>query len=161
MSPRRLSDRRRPPLRLGLAVAGGVERAGPLAGQARHQLPSFGAGQEAGVELVLPSVIEPTFELSQLGPRLGEIHDAALAKAGFGLDPLVHALPQPQALDDQRDFAGVAAHFAAPAPITAGLFAGDMPLLAQRHRDPLFREKQGRAGADDAAADDYNISARR
>ena len=67
-SPRRLGDGRRPALRLGLAVAGGVERAGPVAGQARHQLPSFGAGQKAGVELVLPGVIEPTFELSRARP---------------------------------------------------------------------------------------------
>ena len=106
-------------------------------------------------------MIEPSFQLRQLGRVLGEIHDAALAKAGFGLDPLVHALPQPQALDDQRNFARIAAHLAAPAPIAARLLAGDVPLLAQRDRDALFREKQRRAGADDAAADDYDIGARR
>ena len=108
LAPCRLGDRGCRPLRLGLAVARGVKPAGPIAGQPRHQLGRLGAGQQARVELVLPRVIEPGFELAQLGRGLGEVHDAGLAKAGFGLDPLVHPLPQPQAFDDQRQFAGVA-----------------------------------------------------
>ncbi len=161
MAPRRLGDRRGRPLRFGLAVAGGVERAGPGAGQTGHQLLRFAPADDTGIELILAGMVEPGFELGQLGLRLGEIHDPGLAKAGLGLDHLVHALPQPQALDDQRDLARIPPHLAAPAPIAARLLAGDVPLLAKHGRDPLLRQKEGRAGADDPAADDHDIGARR
>ena len=68
MPPRRLGDRRRRPLRLGLAVARGVERARPVAGQTGHQLGRFGAADDAGVELILAGVLEPGFELARARP---------------------------------------------------------------------------------------------
>ena len=73
---------------------------------------------------------------------------------------VVHALPQPQALDDQRDLARIAPHLAAPAPVAARLLAGDVALLAQHDRDALAGEEERRAGADDAAADDDDVGAR-
>jgi len=109
----------------------GVECSGPGAGQTWHQLCRFTPADDAGVELILAGVLEPGFELVQLGLGLGQIHDAGLAEAGFGFDQLVHALPQPQALDDQGNLARVPPHLAAPAPIAARLLAGDVALLAQ------------------------------
>ncbi len=93
--PRRLGDRRRRPLRLGLAVARREQASNPVAGQPRHQLGCLGAGQEPRVELILARVIEPGFELAQFGGSLRQVHDAGLAKPGFRLDLLVNALPQP------------------------------------------------------------------
>src|SRR5205807_6661797 len=116
-----------------------VERAGPVAGQTRHQLRRFGAGDYAGVELILASVLEPGFELSELGLGLGQIHDAGLAETGLGLHQFVHAGPEPQALDDQRQLARIASHLAAPAPIAARLLTGDVPLLAPHRANPLLR----------------------
>ena len=102
-------------------------------------------------------MIEPAGETREVVLIFGEIHDPAGAEPGLGFDPLVHPLPQPQALDDKRDFAGVARHLAAPAPVAARLLAGDVALLAQHGRDAPLGEEQRRAGADDAAADDHDI----
>src|SRR6266446_1004344 len=159
--PRRLGDRWRRPLRLGLAVAGGVESAGPGAGQTRHQLRRFASVDDAGVELILAGMMEPGFKLAELGLRLGQIHDPGLAKAGLGFDQLVHSLPQPQALDDQRELAGIAPHLATPAPVAARLLAGDVPLFAEDDANALLCEEQSGAGTDDPAADDHDIGARR
>ena len=61
--PRRLGDRRRRPLRLGFAVARGIERTRPVAGQTGHQLRRFGTGEYACVELILAGMLEPALEL--------------------------------------------------------------------------------------------------
>ena len=159
MPPRRRGDRRRGHLRLGLAVARRVEGAGPGFCGAGQQARDLGAVDDPRVELVVAGMIEPAGEAREVVLVLGEIHDAAGAKPGLGLDPLVHPLPQPQALDDQRDFAGVARHLAAPAPVAARLLAGDVALLAQHGRDAPLGEEQRGAGADDAAADDHDIGA--
>ena len=161
MAPRRGGDRRRRHLRLGPAVARGVERAGPGLGRAGQSPGHLGAVDDLRVELVFARVIEPGFELGEIGLGVPEIHDPAGAEPGLGLDQLVHPLPQPQAFDDERKFARVAHHLAAPSPIAARLLAGDVPLLAQRHRDAPLREEEGRAGADNAAADDDHVGARR
>jgi hypothetical protein len=50
-------------------------------------------------------------------------------------------------------------HFAAPAPITAGLLVGNVSLLAQGDRDALLRQEQSRAGADDPPANNDDIDA--
>ena len=71
MPPRRLGYGRSRPLRLGLAVARGVEGAGPVARQTRHQLRRFGTGEDARVELILAGMLEPAFELPELGLGLG------------------------------------------------------------------------------------------
>jgi hypothetical protein len=81
-------------------------------------------------------------------------------KPGLGLDHLVHALPDAQTLDGQRQFARIARHFSAPPPVTAGLLVGNASLLAQCDRYAFPRQEQCRAGADDAAADHDNVDAR-
>ena len=132
MPPRRLGDRGRRHLRLGLAVAR----------RCRARRPSFAGSRAAAAPTSAPSMRRVSSWYSRACSsqasscparprRLAEIHDAAGAKAGLGLDRLVHALPEAQALDDQRDLARVARHLAAPAPIAARLLAGDVALLAQ------------------------------
>ena len=158
---RALSNRRCRQLRFGLAVACRVERAGPGFGDTRQQPRHLRAIDQPGVELVFPRVFEPSPHPAQILGIFSEIHDAAGAKPGLGVDGAVHPLPQPQALDDQRELAGIARHLAAPAPIAARLLAGDVALLAQHHRDAALRQEQGRASADDAAADDHDIGAGR
>src|ERR1700730_7035593 len=65
MPTRRLGDRWCGPLRLGLAVAGGVERPGPGPAQTGHQLRRLTAADDAGVELILAGMIEPDFEAGE------------------------------------------------------------------------------------------------
>src|ERR1700678_1760543 len=89
-----------------------------------------------------------------VGIGAGDADDAANAESGLGADRLVEALPDAQAFDDQRDLALVAAILAHPAPVAAGLLAGDVALLAQGDGDAPLGESQRRAGTDDAAADD-------
>ncbi len=154
-------DRRCGQLRLGLAVARRVERAGPGFGDAGQQPRHLGAVDQPRVELVFAGMLQPSLHVAELLRGFAEIHDARGAKAGFRIDGAVHPFPQPQALDDQRDLAGIARHFAAPAPIAARLLAGDVALLAQHDRNAALRQKKRRAGADDAAADDHDIGAGR
>src|SRR3954447_6200852 len=106
-------------------------------------------------------MIEPAGETCEIVLIVSEIHDAAGAEAGFGLDALVHPLPQPQALDDQRDFAGIARHLAAPAPVATRLLAGDMALPAPQGRDAFLGEKWRRARADNPPADNPDVGAGR
>ena len=90
----------------------------------------------------------------------GEIDDPGLAKSGVAFDRAVDAAPDAQRFDDERELARIAPLLAAEAPIAARLFAADMALLAQRHRDPFLRQEEGRRNADDAATDDDDIDAR-
>ena len=53
------------------------------------------------------------------------------------VDARVHVTPQAQAFHRQWDFARVAAHGPAPAPVAAGLLAADPALFAQDDRVPL------------------------
>src|SRR3954467_2423934 len=51
----------------------------------------------------------------------------------------------------------ITAHLATPAPVAARLFAGDLPLFAERAGDALAGEEECGADADDAAADDDDV----
>jgi hypothetical protein len=101
------------------------------------------------------------FAGSQLVLGLAQIGNAALAEAGLGADALVHAAPQVQRFDGERDLARIAAHLPAPAPVAARLLGADLALLAQHHVDAAFAQFERRAGADDAAADDHDAGALR
>ncbi len=105
----------------------------------------------------LPTCSSQAWRLRQLLIRPAQIDDTAAPEAGLGPDQGVHLRPQPQRLDRQRQFPRVAAHFAAPAPVAAGLLAADLPFFAQHHRDALTREEERGADADDAAANDDDL----
>ena len=119
----------------------------------------FVGAEKAGGDLKLARAGEPGFVLVDVALAFAEIDDAGLAKAGFGADLLVHALPQAQALDGERYFRFVSAHRPAPAPIPARLLAGDSSLFAKRDRDAFLGEIEGGADADDAAANDDDVGA--
>ena len=122
-------------LRLGATVAPGVEAALGQAGGTGQQLRELGPAEQARVELVGPGVLEPGGTPLQLLIGLAGVEDAG--PGGSRSRPptsLVHALPETQALDDERDLARVTPHLADPAPIAARLLAGDVALLAQGHR---------------------------
>ena len=74
---------------------------------------------------------------------------------------VVHAAPEAEAFDGQRDFPGIAPHGAAPAPVAAGLLAADAAFLAQHDRMAFLGQEQRGGGADDAAADDHHAGAGR
>ena len=88
----------------------------------------------------------------QLGLGLAQIQDTALSEPGRFHQPGFKRTPKFQALDDQRQLALITAHLAAPAPVAAGLFAGDLVFLAQRHRYAAFGKEVGGGGPNDAAA---------
>ena len=152
-----IGDGRRGFLRLGAAVARRVERGRPAARRARQEPVDLVRSDQAGVDLIGLSLREPRLVLCRLLRRLAEIDDAGLAKPGLGLSARVHALPQAQGLDGERDLGEIAPHLAAPAPIAARLLAGDPAFLAQRDRHASLGEEERGRGADDAAADDDDI----
>jgi hypothetical protein len=122
-----IGDGRRGLLRLGATVGRRVEGAAPFDACARHQLAGVCARHEAGIELIGPGVLQPALAARDLLVGLAQIGNAALAKAGLGADPLVHAAPQAQRLDGERDLARVPAHLAAPAPVAARLLGAHSP----------------------------------
>ena len=138
----------------GTAVGRRVQRGDEAARRARHQCVDRGAAQQPRIHLILPRIGQPRLLRGDLLLGLAQIGDAGLAKPGVAVDARVHAAPQPQALDRQRDLARIASHGAAPAPVAAGLLAADAALLAQHHRVALLGQEQRGAGADDAAAYD-------
>jgi hypothetical protein len=73
----------------------------------------------------------------------------------------LETVPKPHGFDHQRQFPGIAAHLADPAPIAARLLAGEDSLFAERDRDAALREEPGAADAHDAAADDDDIDGAR
>src|SRR5207248_252166 len=89
--PRAFGDRGRCHLRLGLAVARGVERPGPAFRRSGQQLADFGAVDQPRVELIFTGVLEPRLHVAERLGALAEIHDAAGAIAGLRLDGPVHA----------------------------------------------------------------------
>ena len=138
-----------------LPVAGGVQRAQPGPREARQHPDGLVAREHAAVQLHrLADLLQPGLPLRQLLLRAAEINDTAAAEAGFGADHVVHLRPQPQRLDRQRQLPRVAAHLAAPAPVAAGLFGGDLPLFAQHDGHAFAGQKERRADANDAATDD-------
>ena len=148
--------------RFGPPVAGGEQGARPGAGEARQHARHLLAGQQAAVELEgTAGLVQPGLAFGQILLRLAQIDDAAAAEAGLGSRQGVEFGPEPQRLDRQRDFQRVAAHLAAPAPIAAGLFGGDLALLAQHDRDAFAGQEERGAGADDAAAHDHHAGPRR
>ena len=162
MPPRRHRDRRRRMCRFGSPITGRRQRASPVAGDAGGDEGELVAGQQAAVDLVWTAdLFKPGGAFREILFRAAQIDDADTAEPAFGLDQFVHVVPQPHGLDRQRDLAGIAAHFAAPAPVAAGLFGRDLTFFAEDHLDAVAGEKERGAHADDAAADDHDRGAGR
>ncbi len=138
-----------------------VHRGDERARRAGHQRVDLGTTQQTRVHLILARLGQPCFVFGDVLFGLAQIGDAGLAEAGLAVGAGVHAAPQPEAFDRQRDFPGVAAHGAAPAPVAAGLLAADAAFLAQHDRMALLGEEQRGGGADDAAADHHHPGAGR
>jgi len=153
-SPRR-------PSRFRPAVARRGQRTLPASRQPRQHPVQLIPGQQPAVELKrLADLLQPSLPLRQFLPGPAQIHDAAAAEAGLGAHQAVQLRPQPQRLHRQRNLERIPAHLAAPAPVAAGLLAGDLALFAQHHRDTFAGEEKRRADADDAAADDDGVRRR-
>ena len=157
--PCRFRNGRRRLRRLGAAVGGGVQAGDEAVPGAGHRRVERRAAQQAGLHLVRFGLAKPRLLRRDLALVLAEIEDAGLAEAGLAARALVHAAPETQAFERQGDFADVAAHGAAPAPVAAGLLAADAALFAQHDGEALLRQEQGRGHADDAAADDDDAGA--
>jgi hypothetical protein len=153
------SDGRRRLLRLGTAIACGVERARPLARRARQQRGKLRARNAPRIQLVGAGVGEKLFMGGGTLLVLGEIDDPGLAEAGIAFDRAIDAAPNVQGFHDERQLARVAALLAAEAPIATRLLAGNGPLLAERDRDTLLRQEERRRRPDDPAADDDDVDA--
>src|SRR5262249_56051533 len=109
---------------ISLEIGRRKERAGIFVRDAWQASRDFSAANDPAIQLILARMVEPAFEPCEIRPRFSQIHDARSTEAGLGLDHLVHALPYAQALDGQRQFARIARHLPAPAPIAARLLLG-------------------------------------
>src|SRR6516162_5256915 len=148
-------------LGLGLAIGRRKERTGIFLRDAWQASRDFSAANDPAIQLILARMVEPVFEPCEIRPRFSQIHDAGSTEAGLGLDHLVHAPPYPQTLDGQRQFARIARHLPAPAPVAARLLVGNVSLLAQCNQNALPCQEQRRTGADDPTANNDDIDAGR
>jgi hypothetical protein len=158
---RRLGDSRGGFLRLGAPVAFRVKSSAELGRCPGHQSSDLIRPDHARVELIRSRVLQPGFPLGDVGVGLAEVHDPGGTEAGFATDRLVHSLPEPEALDDQRQLARIPPHLAAPAPIPARLLAGDFTFFAQHDGDTFARQRPSSADADDPTAGNHHRRARR
>jgi hypothetical protein len=106
-------------------------------------------------------MLEPGLVHGGVARGLVEVDDAGAAIAGRGLEPRLHPLPLAERFERERNLGRVTAHLAAPAPVAAGLLAGDAALLHQGDGDAALGKRQRRHDADDAAADHHHRGPRR
>ena len=137
-----LGDRGRGVGRLGAAVGGCVQGGDKGLGGAGNQVVDGVAAKQPRFDLVFAGLVQPGFLRRGFLFGFAQVDDAGLAESGFPAGALVHAAPQPQAFQRQRDLAGVAAHGAAPAPVATGLLAADPALLAQHDAVALLGQEQ-------------------
>ena len=154
-----LGDRGRRVRRLGAAVGGRVQRGDEFFPGTRQQVVDRGAAHQVCIHLVLPRLVQPRLLRRHLLLGLAQIDDAGLPVARFAPGAFVHATPETQAFQRQRDLALVASHGAAPAPVAAGLLAADRAFFAQHDAVPLLGQEQRGGYADDAATDDHHAGA--
>src|SRR5437016_5834781 len=115
---------------LGAAVIFGVEGALPSSSRAGLKALGFLGSHEPGRETKGTAIaVVPFLPRGELGFGLAEINDAALTEAGLRAHPLIDAAPGFQRFKDKRNLAGIAAHLAAPSPVSAGLLAGNDTFL--------------------------------
>src|SRR4051794_2368187 len=102
----------------------------------------------------------PRLPCRQFLPVLRQEQDTGTPKAGIDTGVILHVLPQAQRLAGQRNLRTRAALLTAPAPVATRLLRPDIPLLDKRNSVSFLRKMIGRRNADDATADDDNISLR-
>src|SRR5204862_6122325 len=111
----------------------------------------------AGVRGVLPVALAPLFPAGKYALVVGRIDETAASKSKVPIDIERELVPQSHGDDRERQFAPVAVLLAAPTPVSARLFTGDVALLEERHREAALRQVIGGRRAEDAAADDDDI----
>ena len=117
-----------------------------------------------GAEVVVhfaPPVLLLRVRVMELPGTGGQVEAAALGKTQVLLQLVPETLPDPQAVDHQRQFDRRAPLLAHPAPVAPRLFTGDATFLAQQHRDASARQKIRRCAADNSATHNHHIDARR
>ena len=103
-------------------------------------------------------MLQPGFAARDRRIVLTGVENSAWTKAGFPANALIHVRPEPHGVDDERDFARIAPHLAAPAPIPAGLLAANLTLFENRDGNAALGKRQRRANPNDAAADNGRIN---
>ena len=159
LTPRRAGHGWNRLLRLGNGVGRGVEGAGEAPLRSRQHRGGGSGVEQLRVDLPGPRMVQPRLQFGQLTVGVAGPHAAGLAEADIGADPLLHLVPEAQALQSERDLVRVPAHHAAPSPVAAGLFGRDAPLLADGDADALGGEREGCGDARDAAADHHHVGA--
>lgn len=107
-----------------------MQSGGKAAGHAGEVLAQLFGFQQTGIQAEGPCVHQPGFVIRFLPRVAAEIGDARLPETGFLADAAVHVLPEGKAFHRQRQFGRIAPHLPDPAPIPAGLFAGNETLFA-------------------------------
>ena len=87
-----------------------------------------------------------------------DVEAAALAVTNVFAKFLCEIAPDFQTLEHHGDFPRIASLHSNPSPVPPRLLAGDVSLLAQHHADASASKEPGRGDANDAAADDNDVS---
>ena len=151
-------QRRRCEMRFGTSVARRVHRAGPAHTGTAHPRGERGGAEDLGVDAEVACAGDPGFVAGKFPLAACREIAAALAEADALADVGFEAAPDPIGGHRDRQFPEIAALLANPAPVAAGLFAGDMAFFADDDVDPALREEPGGGDADDAAADDDDVA---
>jgi hypothetical protein len=125
----------------------------------RDELSDLVGADRADPVLCATDMLEPGLVLEAEPVGIEWYDDAALAVADIGANAFGKTLPKPDRSRHEIDFAGIPAGEPDPAPIPAGLLAGDDAFLAKHDREAAFGEFKRRRGADNASANDDGIGA--
>jgi hypothetical protein len=141
----------------GTTVARRMHAADPVGGAAGRHRPGFADAQDTAVHAEVTRSQGPGFPLSKVGLAGRDVQQAGPSKAGLCPDFAVQFGPELEAFHGKRQLAQIAMLLAAPAPVAAGLFAGNVPLVEQRDRYALLRERVGSRTAGHAATDHDDV----
>src|SRR5215211_1361911 len=155
--PRAFGDRRHGERGFRPAVGRRMDATDPALGAARRHRLGLGRGQHVAAHLHLAGLVGPARPPGEVALAGRHIDEAGAAKAGLRAELLVQAAPHVDGALGQRQFAQIAVLLAAPAPVAAGLLAGDVVLRDDGHRVALLGEMVGGGDAGDAAADHDDV----
>ena len=102
-------------------------------------------------------MLEPGFPVGETFGSIRKIQDAALSESDVRSGSLVHPMPEAKGLDDKWEFTGVATLLTTPAPISGGLFPGDMTFFTEHYGQATLSQGQRSGHTDYAPTDDNNF----
>lgn len=110
---------------------------------------------------MLARLFEPCFILGNVLVVIGREQNTGPAKSRLRLQIFIHALPEPQTFDHQRELPRVTLSLPYPAPVPTGLLPCNIPFVAQRYFNTMLRQKERCTRTNDAPTDNSYVNFRR